>query len=251
MSRSRKSPLYGNCIIQAPDGQPLCRTSEAKIQWYVERDLGVIVSTNPTTLRLAFEPKGRDGADHLYTTAEKENICVVCGTDKEITRHHVVPKCFRKFFPLHRKEHAIHDVLILCIDCHNQYEEKAFELKRQIGDELGIPIHVTAAIDDTSYKVKTAAFALLRHYDTIPEPRRTELVDRLRAFLGKEEITKEDIEFIDDNRRCTSLQKPFGQLVVEQLEDIDHFILMWRSHFVETMKPQYLPIFWSVDNQLR
>lgn len=248
MARSRKSPLYDNCIIQAPDGQPLCRTSEIKIQWYVKRNLGNIISTNPITLRLLFEPKGRIAADHLYTIAEKNNVCVVCGIKEELTRHHVIPKCFRKFFPLHMKEHAIHDVLILCINCHNKYEDYAFELKKKISNEFNVPIN--SKINDNLFKVKTAASALSRHYDVIPEPRKTELLNKIKEFLQVDEVTKEDIKQINQIKYFTKVDKPFGQLIVEKLENINDFIFMWRKHFVEVMQPKYLPIFWNINNIL-
>ena len=254
MTRARGTPLYGNCVITAPDGQPLCRTSESKVQWYVERNLGEVVSRHPTTLRLFFEPKGRDGADHPYTTAEKENICVVCGSKEDITRHHVVPRCFRKHFPIERKEHAIHDVLILCIKCHNEYEDHAFKLKQRISDETGIPIGGCGyRVNKEYYGVRTAAHALYGSYDKIPEPRRTELLNRLRDFFGKQEITKEDMIYAGkiDLVVADPDFKPFGQVVVEQLESIDEFILQWRRHFIEVMKPKHLPAFWSVDNALR
>ncbi len=253
MSQSRSTPLYGNCVITAPDGQALCRTSEEKIRWYLDRNLGEVVSENPTTLRLFFEPKGRDGADHPYTTAEKHNICVVCGTDQDITRHHVVPRCFRKHFPMKRKEHAIHDVLILCINCHNEYENHAFEFKKKIAEDMNIPIGGCGYHVDKSYfSVRTAGHALLESGDKIPEPRKTELLNRLRDFFEKEDITVEDM------KRASGLKsviidpsfKSFGQAVVERLENIDDFVQQWRRHFIEVMKPKHLPAFWSVDYKL-
>ena len=44
---------------------------------------------------------------------------------------------------------------------------------------------------------------------------------------------------------------PAGQKVVEYMMEhggLVHFETMWRRHFVDTMKPQFLPMLWSVDH---
>jgi hypothetical protein len=247
MSRTRReTPLYGNCVIEAPDGQPLCRTSQHRIEWYLTRNLGEIVCENPVTLRLLFEPQGRDRARHPYTLAEKANVCVVCGSESEITRHHVVPRCFRKYFPLHLKNHAMYDVLILCVDCHNDYEFHAYKFKEIIAKEMGISLNEKPEIDPLFCGVKTAAHALFTSFDKIPEPRKTFLLNKLRDFFGKQEITMEDIVIVNNSVKTTKKVKTYGQMVVERLSDIREFILRWRRHFVETMKPRYLPAFWEI-----
>jgi hypothetical protein len=253
MSQTRKTPLYGNCVIEAPDGQALCRTSQKKIDWYLKRNLGYIVADNPLTLRLFFEPSGRHGAEHPYMTCRKENVCVVCGTDQDITRHHVVPRCFRKHFPDHLKNHALHDVLILCTKCHNQYEEEAFKKKQAISEQTGFPLGGRGfRVDKETMGVRAAAYALSHHYDKIPEPRREELLDRLREHFGRQDITGEDILEAEGLAYMilNGDVEPFGKLVVEQLKDIDPFIKDWRRHFVDVMKPQFLPPYWDVENNI-
>lgn len=44
---------------------------------------------------------------------------------------------------------------------------------------------------------------------------------------------------------------PHGQKVVEyvrQKEGLVSFEKMWRQHFLDTMNPQFLPLYWSVDH---
>lgn len=36
----RKSPLYDNCFLHAPDGQPLCTCDRKKAQWYLDKGIG-------------------------------------------------------------------------------------------------------------------------------------------------------------------------------------------------------------------
>jgi exonuclease 3'-5' domain-containing protein 2 len=251
MTRSRTTPLYGNCIIEAPDGQALCRTNQKKIQWYIDRNLGHLVNNEPLTLRLFREPTGRRGAEHPFTTSYKKNVCVVCGTDEEITRHHVVPKCFRRHFPVERKQHALHDVLILCINCHNRYEEHASKKKQKMADAAGVPSNGIGFRTDNNYNIiRNAAHALMEFWDRIPEIRRECLLDVLREHYGRREISKEDIANARQVMLIDPDYKSFGQYVVEHLEDLDIFIKDWRRHFVDTMNPKHLPSHWSVDNDL-
>ena len=34
-------------------------------------------------------------------------------------------------------------------------------------------------------------------------------------------------------------------------EDIEDFVKMWRAHFVQTMKPKYMPEGWSIDFRVK
>ena len=55
----RKTPLYHNAKLQAPDGQPLCVCDVRKAEWYISKGLGAKVADDPFTVQLKFEPKGR------------------------------------------------------------------------------------------------------------------------------------------------------------------------------------------------
>lgn len=97
---ARKKPLYTNCHLEANDGELLCTIDKKKAMWYVNKELGEIVSENPFTVRLNFEPAGRAvGETGKYYKMAKENKCVVCGHDKEYVRKNVVPRDYRKYFP--------------------------------------------------------------------------------------------------------------------------------------------------------
>lgn len=37
---SRKSPLYDNCFLHAPDDQPLCTCDKKKAKWYLDKGIG-------------------------------------------------------------------------------------------------------------------------------------------------------------------------------------------------------------------
>lgn len=250
-----KEPLYGNCLILAPDGQPLCRTNRKKLDWYLERNLADWVADEKCpTIKLRFEPSGRKGAAHPYLTAEKQNRCVCCAGTKQITRHHVVPYGFRKFFPVELKEHMLHDVLPLCVACHERYEDSALELKRELAKRYNISLVGKGGdINKSLFAIRGAGNALYYHSEKMPPARREALTDKLRVYYNQDEITREDM------LKATKLNPmaptaefiPFGKYVVEQYaNDMLGFMIMWRQHFVDHMKPQYLPEFWDVHHQL-
>ncbi len=55
-----------------------------------------LVCESPMTVQLHFEPAGRPGVDREYYLHEKENICVVCGTDQNCVRKNIIPHEYRR-----------------------------------------------------------------------------------------------------------------------------------------------------------
>ncbi|MEQ2206442.1 hypothetical protein XENOCAPTIV_029357, partial [Xenoophorus captivus] len=43
---ARKSPLYDNCFLYAPDGQPLCTCDKKKAKWYLDKGIGEMKDHN-------------------------------------------------------------------------------------------------------------------------------------------------------------------------------------------------------------
>lgn len=99
---TRNKPLYHNCYLQAPDGETLCTCDKKKAEWYVSKELGEVVSEDPFTVKLKFEPAGRtlgEGPCGKFYTLVKENQCVVCGRPDKFIKKNVVPREYRKYFP--------------------------------------------------------------------------------------------------------------------------------------------------------
>ena len=115
----RKAPLYHNARLEAPDGQQLCVTDIKKAKWYVHKGLGEYVGEGKTNVRLKFEPSGRpEGPAGEYYLTDKLNRCVVCGKSESYLRKYIVPHEYRKFFPEIMRDHQSHDVLLMCVSCH-------------------------------------------------------------------------------------------------------------------------------------
>ena len=164
---------------------------------YLRRDLAKIVDDNPPAIMLLFEPKGRpEDEDNDFYIQSKKNICVGCGEGSHYLRYRIIPSCYRMHFPEHMKSHRSHDIVLVCVDCHEVAHASAEKYKKQIAAEFGIPLFVRKVVDLKQAQVmfgssesetnleeggvsplqlRTAAMALLRHGPRMPSKRRDEL----------------------------------------------------------------------------
>lgn len=148
---------------------------------------------------LLFEPKGRpEDEDNDFYIQSKKNICVGCGEGNHYLRYRIIPSCYRMHFPEHLKSHRSHDIVLVCVDCHEAAHAAAEKYKRKIASEFGIPLFVrnivgsndAQAVSENSslgvefeqsgvspLELRTAAMALIRHGQRMPPKRREELTE--------------------------------------------------------------------------
>ena len=149
---SNKDRLYGNIIVYSKDMQPMFKTNLRRAKWYLDfpdKKLAEIVEldseNNILSIKLLFEANGLGYYNKIisdnYNISDKENICVVSGCDDwtKLTKHHVVPYMYRKWFPLEYKSRSCHDIVLITLENHHNYEIKANKLKDDIAIELGVP----------------------------------------------------------------------------------------------------------------
>ncbi|XP_064860483.1 exonuclease 3'-5' domain-containing protein 2-like isoform X3 [Oncorhynchus nerka] len=258
---ARKSPLYDNCFLYAPDGQPLCTCDKKKAQWYLDKGIGVLQSEEPFIVRLLFEPSGRPDSQQDYYLTAKENLCVVCGKNNSYIRKNIVPHEYKRHFPSEMKDHNSHDVLLLCTSCHAACNVHDGFLKQQLADEHGAPQGCEEGVclleDSDRRRVRSAARALLTVGAGLPEARRDELQKVIRSFFNDTdvELTPETLQSAAglETRIFNESYVPHGLKVVQAtaeqglkgLMELEH---RWRQHFLSTMTPRYLPSLWSVSH---
>lgn len=259
---ARKSPLYDNCFLHAPDGQPLCTCDKKKAKWYLDKEIGVLESEDPFVVRLLFEPSGRPESQHDYYLTAKENLCVVCGKADSYIRKNIVPHEYRRHFPTEMKDHNSHDILLLCTSCHAASNVHDGFLKQQLAEEFSAPQGCEEGLrlveDSDRRRVRSAARALLSANDGLPEPRRLELQELIKSYLS---MNKEQPLLHDTLTQAASLETrifneayvPHGLKVVRLhaergLKGLMDLERRWRQHFLNSMKPRHLPSLWSVDH---
>eukprot|EP01022_Parablepharisma_sp_SALTPOND_P023093 TRINITY_DN47_c0_g1_i12.p1 TRINITY_DN47_c0_g1~~TRINITY_DN47_c0_g1_i12.p1 ORF type:complete len:756 (+),score=63.77 TRINITY_DN47_c0_g1_i12:10514-12781(+) len=265
-----KRPVYEHCRIFGPDGELLCHCDQKKVLWYVGKGLAQVVSEDPLTAKLLFVPNGRksrsekDVMNDLYYAEERKNICVVCGSKENLRRYHIIPIVYRQELPEKYKSHRSHDVVLLCFDCHEKSGKYIADVKRELSAQYDVPI-----VDKAEHhyvknvgKVKMIAKVLKKHRNKIKDTKRKdmerrliELVKEIEAVnkewnINAEILTDEVFEEIAKMPVPTESKNMHGAKVVQQIEDLEEFIKMWRKKFLERMDPQYMPKRWSVDHRV-
>ncbi|KAL6105825.1 exd2 [Pungitius sinensis] len=257
---ARKSPLYDNCFLHAPDGQPLCTCDKKKAKWYLDKGIGVLQSEDPFVVRLLFEPSGRPDSQQDYYLTAKENLCVVCGKADSYIRKNIVPHEYRRHFPTEMKDHNSHDILLLCTSCHAASNVHDGFLKQRLAEEFAAPQGCEEGVrpleDSDRRRVRSAARALLTAGEALPEQRREELQALIKGFLGEErELTEESLQQAAglETRIFNEAYVPHGLKVVrtcaeQGLRGLMDLERRWRQHFLTAMRPRHLPPLWSSDH---
>jgi len=233
---SRKNE-YGNWKALYPDGSFMFYCDEKKADWYLSRNLANLVEEK--TFKLNFIPKGRGESEE--TRIQKPNICVGCGLDENLTRHHIVPRVYRKHFPMDMKEHNSYDVLLLCGECHERYERKADELKIKLEEQSGVPLF------KQSYQKLSVAHRALQYYlsGTYHPKAEESLKTKIMLYDPNAIFSNEYLEKIE--KIIEESKTEHGKMVVSCQKDVYEFVIMWRQHFMDNVQPKYLPDGWHVN----
>ena len=279
-----KHPIYESCKMLAPDGQQLCFCDYKKMTWYVSRNLAELISEDPPIFRLYFEPNARGCVDENYKssnfyTAPRTNCCVICGATENYLRFHIVPLLYRSCFPENLKSHKSHDVVLLCLSCHEKARKVYEKKKEEISEKYGVPLNVQS--DGKVNFLKLQQFqkkckVLRREKNPLPESAQQKLkkhilntignlkneCDYLRDFIEKKGIKCDKEEDINDRflklfieefqiKNHSDIKKNMhGHLVLEKVKDLKEFIMGWRKFFVDSFNPKFLPEEWSIEHEI-
>lgn len=239
--------IYGNCQVFSPDDILMFRCDEKRINWYLNKGLADIICSNPLSIKLKFTPRGLGNHNKSFGLTEMVNKCVNCGTSEYLTRHHVVPFCYRTHFPLEIKSHSFHDVLSLCVNCHENYERKADELKIELAKKYNAPV---GGEIEKSKEIKYIKIAktLISDISDIPITRLNLLKKEIKSYYGIKRLTISRLNKISATK--TLVRKTHGEIVYEKINNIQDFVEMWRTHFIENNSCQFLPKNWSVKTKV-
>jgi ribonuclease D len=266
--------IFENYQIQTPKGDLLCYANHKKAKWYLDRGLASIIQETPLIIRLTFEPNynsANDDEERRFFKKEKKNECVCCGSSGNLLRYRVVPLVYRQFFTAEQQGFCRHDILLLCAGCHEKANKHADSLKKHIAKEYKVPLHSYGEFHQFKEKligIRKICVSLKKNRDKIPEIRLESLLNQVKEFVsGFEELETmeiwEVVDFLCSDEKCKNLFKPgetksknencdlHGKLVMEKVEDVKAFIDMWKSKFIESLHPQYLPDSWKAKFNLQ
>jgi hypothetical protein len=242
--------IYENYTILSPSGEKMCYCDKKKINWYLKKNLAK--SIDEKTIQLLFEPKGVGdlGLNNTYSNI-KQSRCVVCNTEDNLTKHHIVPYQYRKHFPEVFKSHNHFDVLPVCITHHEEYEREADLFNNMLAAEAGIVSKSNQKLPEVvkAEKMNAIIMTLESKWDVIPAQRRDKLLREIGEHFGVVDIDRASISSFKQNLVNTPFFSP-AAVIVDKQTDIKKFIVRWRKHFVDNMKPQYLPKGWKNDMEV-
>jgi len=245
---AKEKNLYGNWSVLAPDNELLSYGSKKRAMWYVNKGIADIIDIR--TIRLKFEPKGRNTDE--YSLQQKENKCVVCGSTiiKELTKHHVVPSMYKKLFPVEYKSRSSHDVVVICKKHHSEYEHKyADVLKAELSEKYDAPIQISHTDNDIIKSIMICR-TIIKYWDQIPGDRLETLLNDFKEINGYEPISFEQMDdFIKENENVKYAGNTHSNKVINDVMENDElmeFVFMWRKHFIDSMNPKYMPENWDI-----
>lgn len=233
------------------------RCSQDRAEWYLSRKLATLEKASKT-IRLTFQANGLGHKDDPFFTAEKDNVCCVCGTNSDLTKHHIVPYQYKKHFPEYTRSHGSYDVLPLCVNCHLACERQCARKNRELVERYGAS---KATPHSEPNRALSYCKVLINNSASLPEEVRNRFLDELQPLLGKVDPTFERIVALCDklekqekhekalNRRKAK-KSSIGAQIVAKIENLDDFAIEWRKLFVETMRPQFLPDAWKIDRRV-
>ncbi|CAF90237.1 unnamed protein product, partial [Tetraodon nigroviridis] len=280
---ARKSPLYDNCFLHAPDGQPLCTCDKKKAKWYLDKGIGG---------RRKFPAAGTASWCARRRLAPSRSLFFVSAPERRPLRGPAAVRAvgtprlpagllphrqgepvrgLRQSRLLHQEEHrpsrvpptlphrdegpqlARHPAALHQLPRHLQRVRRP--VKQQLAEEFAAPQGCEEGVrlmeNPERRRVRSAARALLTAGDGLPGQRREELQLLIRNFLNLEEQQE------CATRRCSRIFNeayvPHGLKVVrahaeQGLPGLMGLERRWREHFLVTMRPHHLPPFWAVDH---
>ena len=268
-----------NWKVYHPSGRHMFTCGEKKAQWYLERNLAIEIDNKK--IKLTFIPKGNGFEDNEeFGRGIREAKCVVTGREDGLQRHHIVPYCYRSYFPEEFKSKNHHDVVLINHEIHSEYEQLANLYKDDIAEAFGV---MTINEYNIIYPAKlhnigkedsiliNAINSLFKCYNKMPEEAKIKQLyyiaeninipyDTIKNFsyiqmyklylLLKQQHINEIELFKQQNRHLYD----HGYHVVKKLdteEKIMKFVKLWRNHFIDTMQPKFMPTGWSVDFRIK
>lgn len=247
LSTLDKKNLLGNFTAFDPNGEFLFNCDSKKANWYVNKKLATWIDDVPGHFKLNFKPNGIGNRKMgKYFTEYIKNQCVICGNGEKLTKHHVVPSCYKKHFPLACKSNDHFDVLLICIDCHERLEE-SYDKRKKF---LHSPHRKILEPEFTKYKTLNSIIKTSQKYlDIVDDDFRKKMVEKAMeidpSMDSFEKICAAEVYDIGGNLDQQICQR----IVNDEKDDIKNFIVSWRKLFLEEGQPKFLPNGWLEDHE--
>lgn len=268
-----------NWEVYHPNGTHMFTCGEKKASWYLDRNLAI--RTADDKIKLTFEPKGNGfEINEIFGKSVRKTVCVVSGVNDGLQRHHIVPYCYRTHFPEQYKSKNHHDVVLINHKRHSEYEKLATIYKDVIAEMFGVK---TISELNVKYTIKLRKIgkpnaillnnihSIFKTYGKISDEIKFEKLKEISESTGiplktiynynyiqlykmylllNEEYIKKQNEFKLNHRQ----EYDHGYHIIKKLnteKKMIEFVELWRTHFIETMKPKFMPDGWSINFRIK
>jgi len=268
-----------NWKVYHPSGRHMFTCGEKKALWYLDRDLAEEIGNKK--VQLTFIPKGNGFEDNeVFGRSMRVVRCVVSGINENLQRHHIVPYCYRTYFPEAFKSKNHHDVVLMNYEIHSEYEQKANDYKDEIARIYNVK---TISELNSEYTAKlreigkpnsiilNAIHSLFKSYGRLTNELILEklhyisdntgisfdvlstysYVQFYKLYLLFKEAHMSDLHEFKETNRMLFDHGYHVSLKLDSEEKINDFVKLWRNHFIETMRPKYMPTGWSIDFRIK
>jgi hypothetical protein len=268
-----------NWKVFNPNGKHMFTCGERKALWYLDRNLAKRIGSK--SIELTFKPKGNGYEDNeIFGRCSRITRCVVTGLLIDLQRHHIVPYCYRTYFPEAYKSKNHHDVVLINHLTHAEYEQIANDFKDEIAQIYGVK---TISELNTEYTAKlreigkrnsillNTIHSIFKSFNKLPN---SVILEKLKFISDETEIPfdlvktfnyiqlyklytiikKQHIQEVYDFKDKNRFLYDHGYHVVQKLdndEKMGEFVKIWRKHFINTMKPKFMPKGWSIDFRVK
>lgn len=233
MSKTIKNVPYSNFKLYHPDGSLMCYCSKKRANWYLNRDLANLKNTDEVHLK--FVPNGYGDPDEILEP--RQNVCVVSGDTIDLSKHHVVPTQYRKYFDLKYKDKNSCDIVLLTRTIHNDYEKEADKLKMQLENDYGD--ETSMEYDRHWNECSSIYFILKNHFTDLPPSKQIYFKLRYDGLIDKYKFDEESF-----NSKTSNYLFINNKLVVDKIKT-EYLIIIWKLHFLKYTKTKYLPDWWK------
>ena len=152
------------------------------------------------------------------------------------------------------KNHACHDILLLCIPCFTLYEPVQKRFKEKLADQYDAPLEGKPfnRYPERRQVVNAASALTARFANKIPHDRKEELRHVVREYFKVDQVTEELLQQARDMPLIEKAEgyREHGEIVVQAMtyDQVVAFVRKWRWYFLEALSPQHLSPNWKIDN---
>jgi hypothetical protein len=256
-----------------PDGDLMFINNEHKANWYLKRKLVKIIGDKEVQFLVEPRVKRRPDDDFLITPIER--ICVVCGADDELQKHHVIPTLYRQFMPDGYKSNNHHDVVIVCTK-HHEFYERTFSnfFRDELALQYGVPtvdelINSKTLIYRTHKLIINKATSLMKFNSNMDLDKIMKLSNEI--LNGTSVLKNHNDRFLTETelKKVIRYHRKALKGLADELDDyigIKHakkivdkciadgnlyeFVVNWRRNFVENMNPKFMPVGWNLFKKI-